>query len=79
MTTAWSQHGLTLTWREEDKWHASLFLGKFLVGSIHRWPSGKWSVSLPIGRRGQTLGYFTTGQEARDALVGAVLEAMRDE
>ncbi len=79
MTTAWSRHGFTLAWHEEGKSSALLFLGKFQVGDIHRWPGGSWGARIPIGQHGKLVGYYDTEQAARDALVAATLEAMRDE
>lgn len=85
MTTAWSQHGLTLAWREDDFGHSgrSLYLGTILVGYVTegRDNSGvaeflAWVCSQKNNYR---YGPFATEQEARGALVVIVLEAMRDE
>src|SRR4051812_24449669 len=83
MTTAWSRHGFTLAWRE-DEWgnpERALYLGRLRVGSVMQIRVAKpkqFRAWIQDSEEGLTVGWFATEQEARDALVSAVLEAMRD-
>lgn len=81
--TVWSRHGLTLAWRADEfgKPDLALYLGELCVGLIHPWgvpnyrpgQTRAWIMNEPDGSE---LGWYPTEQEAKDALVQAVLKAL---
>lgn len=79
MTTAWSRHGLTLTWRVGAvglEYH-ELYAGQICIGNILQLRRTKrWSMFLKLSNDGEEIGLRDAEQEARDGLVDAAVKAL---
>ncbi len=91
MTVAWSRHGMTLAWRADEfgKPERDIYLGSIYVGGVWHYPVSvlpftneyqprekPWRAWFMNEADGSEVGWFATEQEARDALVDAVLKAL---